>query len=348
MRFLIHTAILASAMFMEMEMGMEASMEAEIVQEHTKRLAQFGMSFHPDEPAKGVEESPVVKPEEHGKILSWLRLLSFSFILKSGAIMSSIILTLSPLRTVFNMRDTKSTLAYPPYTFFCVFSCGLQWCVYGTFAFLVTGNYGFLILVYSNCLGVVFGLYYIYTYVSNCHCEIRMSQYQQCCIFAFINFSFQAAIVSTLQHTRALLIVGTIAACKSVLVTAAPLAEIKRILAERDVSSMPKDLVLASFFASVLWFGCALMLHDTWILVPNACGLVLGAGQIYLLAAFGDLITPLKKAVMPYKKGAAAIYGTMQAAGGACSVGAEEAPESPWMCKVNDGTGGTGECPPAG
>merc|ERR1719502_2382859 len=122
-------------------------------------------------------EQPGLPEEPEGRIHHMLRLMSFSFLLKAGAICSSVLLTLSPLRAVWKMQEADETLTYPPFTFFCVAACGLQWCMYGSFAFLVTNNYGFLILVYSNILGVIMGTYYCYTYYSVCKCEIRLRQF---------------------------------------------------------------------------------------------------------------------------------------------------------------------------
>ena len=111
-------------------------LEAQMVASHNARLKEFGLSY---------TEPPV-------QVHQWLRFFTFSFLLKAAAIMSSIVLTLSPLRAISKIQQERDTLTYAPYCFFCVCVVGLQWCAYGTFAFLVTSNYGFLILVYSNVL----------------------------------------------------------------------------------------------------------------------------------------------------------------------------------------------------
>merc|ERR1719271_2387347 len=284
------------------------------------------MSFKRGDPAAsdgqpGLESAPEPPPE--GRIHRMLRLLSFSFLLKAGAICSSVILTLSPLRAVWRMQETKSTLNFPPYTFFCVAACGLQWCAYGSFAFLVTNNYGFLILVYSNILGVIMGSFYCYTYYSNIRDERRMSEFMGCVYAACANFCFEGVVIPTMPHPRALLIVGTLSAFFSVLVSFAPVADLQRILNKGDISGMPKDVVLASFTASIL--------------LPNFFGLVLGGFQIFLLAYFGGFgAIPTPFATVKAAKGS---YGTMQAP---MLVAEEEEAglgETPVFC----GTGGTGE-----
>jgi len=293
-------------------------MEATAMNAHQHRLAEFGLSFKKDGPVtvqmQGEEfaqrEQPglAVPEAPEGRVHHMLRLLSFSFLLKAGAICSSVLLTLSPLRAVWKMQEANNTLTYPPFTFFCVAACGLQWCMYGSFAFLVTNNYGFLILVYSNILGVIMGTYYCYTYFIVCKDEYRLRQFYGCLYAAIANYGFEAVVIPALPHPRALLIVGTLSAFYSVLVSFAPIADFQKIVLKGDVSGMPQDVVMASFVASVLWFGCALLLHDTWILVPNFFGLVLGGFQLFLLAYFGGYAATLKNSVKSTLK---VSYGTM-------------------------------------
>jgi hypothetical protein len=343
--------VMAGAMYSELNAAMtaEARMEAMQLNEHQKRLAEFGLSSKNPEPVQGEEWSSreghqgqpgLEAPPEEGRIHHMLRTMSFSFLLKAGAIMSSVMLTLSPLRTVWNMQEAKSTLTYPPFTFFCVAACGLQWCTYGSFAFLVTNNYGFLILVYSNVLGVIMGTYYCYSYYKCIQDEVRMRQFMGCLYAAAANYTFEGIIIPTLPHPRALLIIGTLSAFYSVLVSFAPIADLPKIIAKGDISGMPQDVVFASFVCSVLWFGCAVMLHDTWILVPNFTGIILGGFQLGLLAYFGG-IGARQKGAGGYMHIAKQSYGAMEQS---LMPPATEDPEPAVLDTPHcAGTGGTGD-----
>jgi solute carrier family 50 protein (sugar transporter) len=314
-------------------MSMEMMLEAQMVASHNNRLREFGLSYS-REPAAAPPAHGV--PEEPGAMHQWLRLLSFSFLLKAAAIMSSVVLTLSPLRAIWRIQQEKDTLTYAPYCFFCVAVCGLQWCAYGTFAFLVTSNYGFLILVYSNVLGVVMGTFYVYTYWCNMNCKLRKKQFMDCCYAAAAIYAFEATVVPSTSHARALLIVGTMSACMSVLVSCAPLAELKTIVKTKDASAIPSDIVCASFMASILWLACAVLLHDLWILVPNIAGLVLGGFQLFLLMVF----QPPKDKFATSKLDD--YYGTMDK--GAAVEEEEEEPLNQWVGEAGTGVcAGTGE-----
>jgi solute carrier family 50 protein (sugar transporter) len=315
-------------------MTMEAMLEMQVVASHNARLREFGLSYAVPLPVEKLHTPPKGVPEDASQMHQWLRLLSFSFLLKAAAILSSVVLTLSPLRIIFKIQLEKDTLTYAPYCFFCVAVCGLQWCAYGTFAFLVTSNYGFLILVYSNVLGVVMGTYYVYSYWCNMTDESRKKQFKNCCYVAASIYAFEATVVPSTSHARALLIVGTLSACMSVGVSCAPLAELKTILKTRDASSIPADISMASFAASILWLACAVLLHDLWILVPNVAGLVLGGFQLFLLAIFPNKdpqFAPVKKEDY---------YGALDKG---LAVEDCEEPASEWA-----GAAGTGECACAG
>merc|ERR1719443_2468945 len=142
------------------------------------------------------------------------------------------------------------------------------------------------------------GTYYVYTYWCNMNEGYRKKQFEQCCYAAAAIYAFEATVVPSTSHARALLIVGTMSACMSVLVSCAPLAELPTILKTKDASAIPNDISMASFAASILWLACAVLLHDLWILVPNIAGLILGGFQLFLLALFPNKdpqFVPVKK-----------------------------------------------------
>merc|ERR1719171_2640764 len=103
------------------------------------------------------------------------------------------------------------------------------------------------------------------------------------------------ALVSRSAET-ALLTSGGVAACLSVVVTVSPLATLGKVFRDRNVDSMPVDLVLASFFSSILWLTCGVMLVDWWIIVPNVVGILVGAFCVCLIAHFRPIAPVHEKA----------------------------------------------------
>lgn len=317
--------VVAAGYRSEQRLGTSAQMEAlaerKTVHELAERLDNFGLDVAPE--------------HEHLWLGVWLRYVTFAFLLKVGALTSSVIATLSPLRVVFAMKDARSTLTYAPYPFFMIFGAAFQWCIYGSLAFFVTHNYGFLILVYSNCFGVVMGVYYSYTYFTQCSHKERLQQFKYNATAVFATYMLEMLAVLFCSHTRVLFFVGTMSASMSVLVTAAPMGDLSYILKTRDISSIPSDVVLCGLVCSSLWLCCALMLRDMWILVPNFLGLILGTVQLMLLVVFdglGNLTAKLPVLSFYNKKKCESVtYG-------ACAT--EEAPESPKL--LYNGMGSTG------
>lgn len=321
-------------------MSMEAMMEAQMFAKQTARLEQFGVNYpehHAPEHSEVTEVPATTSRWSAETLFPWLHFISFSFLLKSGAIVSSFMGQMSPLPVIWTVKASQDTMQYPPFTFFCVFCCGLQWCVYGIFAFVVTRNYGFLILVYANACGVIMGAYYVSQYYRYCKIETRQRQLSSCAYMAVLSFATQALVIADVPHSRALLIVGTVSAGLSVMVTAAPLAELSTILKTKDVSSLPPEYVCCQFFASSLWFGCGLLLHDTWILVPNVFGLVLGGFQIFLLMNYGNLAQSLS-AGLSMKAQPAFIEQTKPASYGTLSTASEPASPVPAPIACTGGT----------
>lgn len=259
-----------------------SSSTMEMYRAHTKRLAEFGVDM-----SKKAEEQQPRESVWHERLERVWHSITFPFLLKSGALTSSVMMTLSPIRTINKIRSAQSTLKYAPYPFFLIFAVAFQWCVYGIFAFKVTANAGFMILVYSNILGVFMGAFYSYTYFNNIQDPKRYTQFWMTLQLVMVVYAAEAVLILEEAHPRALLIVGTVSAIMSVTVSASPLFDLPEVIRTQSSDSMPKDVVLATFFSSALWLSCAFMLKDLWILVPNAFGLVLGSLQILLLVMYG-------------------------------------------------------------
>merc|ERR1719379_1166024 len=97
-----------------------------------------------------------------------LHYLSFAVIIKVACMLSNVAFQVSPYPLVKGFKcegDTGDSDAGP---FVAIAFGGCQWCFYGFFAYFVTGKSGFLVLVYSNLLGAILGVYYTWAFQANC------------------------------------------------------------------------------------------------------------------------------------------------------------------------------------
>merc|ERR1719313_2741297 len=114
----------------------------------------------------------------------------------------------------------------------------------------------------------------------------------------------QFLLPKILPLESALLVVGTVSAIMSVVVTASPCAmEMTEILRKQSAEALPLDIILAGFASSGLWVCCGLILNDRWVFVTNFIGLFIGGLQLSLIASLPgtkDDTPPLQHLSMPF------------------------------------------------
>jgi solute carrier family 50 protein (sugar transporter) len=198
------------------------------------------------------------------------------------ATISNIVLQISPLRMVTDMRLEKSTMGYSAAPLTALTACGYQWSFYGYFAFSVTDNLGFLTLVYANVLGLVLGLYYVATYYVYSSASVWSRDN-----VAFLVLFLLEAVYCTVFETnveRALILAGLLSAALSILVSLAPMMSLATAVATKSTHALPVDIIVASFISSVLWTALGFSLGDRWVWLPNLTGTVLGLVQFTVIA----------------------------------------------------------------
>jgi solute carrier family 50 protein (sugar transporter) len=204
--------------------------------------------------------------------------------LKIMGTVSNIVLQLSPLRIVTDMRMKKSVLGLSPAPLIALTACGYQWSFYGYFAYITTDNIGFLTLVYANILGLVLGMYYLITFTV--YCDKQSSDSLLTYGFLSLIIFSGEAIYCFLESdpSKTLLCAGIISAILSILVSFSPMISLRTALRNISISALPVDIIVASFVSCLLWSLLGLLLHDPWVLIPNSAGLVLGLIQLLAVA----------------------------------------------------------------
>jgi solute carrier family 50 protein (sugar transporter) len=89
---------------------------------------------------------------------------------------------------------------------------------------------------------------------------------------------------------------GFIALIANVMMYAAPLSEAGTVIRTKSAESMPTDITVGVLAMSSAWlmFGCLKM--DWPIIVPNLCGVLVGAMQLGLIVVYGK---PVKTEMVP-------------------------------------------------
>lgn len=146
---------------------------------------------------------------------------------------------------------------------------GWQWCFYGTFAWLLTGRSGFLVLVQSNSLGALLGSYYIITFHRNCRNEHALSSLHRYFVAIAALVSLQVCGMVSLAPEHALFLSGMVASFCSFIGALSLLISVPSVIASQESSSIPGPLVLANFCSAIFWVICGWMLEDPLVTGPN-------------------------------------------------------------------------------
>mmetsp|Transcript_22288 Transcript_22288/g.39250 ORF Transcript_22288/g.39250 Transcript_22288/m.39250 type:complete len:511 (-) Transcript_22288:28-1560(-) len=196
--------------------------------------------------------------------------LSFALILKALCISSNVCVQATPMGTVraFSAKGDTGDLDMAPFIS-CAYG-GWQWCFYGLFAYLVTHKSGFLVLVYSNCVGATLGLYYVFAFNRNCKNRgmlDRTTTYYYPVLGTII--TVQVGAICTLQPVRALFFCGLISSSWSIIGSLSLLTTVPEVWRTRNSSSLQLPLLICGEVSAMLWFACGVMLWDPWITFPS-------------------------------------------------------------------------------
>jgi uncharacterized protein with PQ loop repeat len=194
--------------------------------------------------------------------------VSFAVFVKALCIASSVMVQVSPFPQVLRWKSQESTGQSDAAPFVSIAFGGCQWCFYGLFAWIVTGNSGFLVLVQANVLGAVLGTYYLSEFHRNCCSEMSMSSLKRYLAAISILVLVQVCAVTSLPVERALLLTGLVSSLCSFLSASAVLVTVPEVLRSKDSRSIPGIFAFANLCSSIIWSLCGWLLHDPMVLLP--------------------------------------------------------------------------------
>jgi len=220
-------------------------------------------------------------------LTAFLHYLSFAVVIKSMCMMSNVLFQVSPLPQVRHFQEKQTTGETDAAPFVAIAFGGSQWCFYGIFAYLVTGKSGFLVLVYSNFLGALLGVYYVLTFHTNC---TRLTQISGLSMYYRVVSAvvlIQIGAIAAMPRERALFISGLISSTCSIAQSLSGLVTLPHVIKTKCAASIPLPLCVACGISNGLWITCGLMLWDPWIICPNVVGLTLSLVSVGLYFYYG-------------------------------------------------------------
>eukprot|EP00928_Gymnodinium_smaydae_P049045 TRINITY_DN32882_c0_g1_i1.p1 TRINITY_DN32882_c0_g1~~TRINITY_DN32882_c0_g1_i1.p1 ORF type:complete len:345 (+),score=36.71 TRINITY_DN32882_c0_g1_i1:102-1136(+) len=220
---------------------------------------------------------------------SWyaaLRLtITLTAVIKFSCITSNVLLQASPIPVV-NQFKAQGTGDLDSAPFVAIAFCSCQSAFYGMFACCITGKSGFLVLLYSNILGLTMGSYYVYAFVTNCTNESVRQKTKLYFAFASVFMAVEMLCIVTMTGYHALFYVG-LASCTCSFISGLSLVTaVPEVLRTKCSKALPIQVLVPAEISSLLWFCCGVDLWDPYIALPNfvsfvVCLLALGLAWYY-------------------------------------------------------------------
>jgi uncharacterized protein with PQ loop repeat len=204
----------------------------------------------------------------------------------------NVIVQVSPYPQVLRWEQRRCTGDCDAAPYVAMAFQGWQWCYYGIFAFFITKRSGFLILVYSNILGAVFGTYYTSAFWRHCQLVEARQNLQKYFSSIAALVALQACACLTLPVERALFITGLVASFCSFVGAISMLVSLPMVIRTKDSRSIPGPLAIANLGSSFVWCICGWMLADPLIAAPNVVAMATCLICLYLKARYPSDDTP--------------------------------------------------------
>jgi len=178
--------------------------------------------------------------------------LTFAMFIKALCVAGNVLVQVSPFPSVKRWEQRGCTGEADSAPYVAIAFGGCQWCFYGIFAWLVTGRSGFLILVHSNFLGAVLGMYYVTTFFRNCRHSEGLRSLQKYLSAVTALALLQVCALSCLPAERALFLIGIISSFCSFINATSVLVTVPMVIRTKDSRSIPGPYALANLLSSMV------------------------------------------------------------------------------------------------
>merc|ERR1719420_589136 len=218
--------------------------------------------------------------------------------LQVGAVVTTVALQGSPLRSSLEIRRDRDVKRYDGYPYFTVLAGAMQWCIYGSTSALFLSDPSFWTMVFANGPGIFLGLFYISVFKRHCpkdDCRYpALDRYLT--IGVLIVLAEAAAFV--IFYKTAITWFGVLGAIGSAQIALSPFKTLPEVLETKSTRSWPVDLCLWSFIQSAATGGFGFAIGDPSIWVPNVIGVIAAGIQLTLVAIFREDVNGKNAAAM--------------------------------------------------
>lgn len=201
-------------------------------------------------------------------------------VFKTLPTLGSLAMYLSPAPRMYNIYKTKTTGEMLLLPIVCMFTNCHMWVMYGLFVDDVFP------LSTSMFIGECFAL--LYTVIFTVHTADRKAAFtiitvSLCTIalatlYALLSY---AGVTGQSNHSIGL-VLGYVGIATTLVFFSSPLATIRRVLRTKSAASIPIPLCAMGMTCNTLWIIYALIVTDTFILVPNVVALCFTLSQVLL------------------------------------------------------------------
>ncbi|PHJ24019.1 3 saliva family protein [Cystoisospora suis] len=236
-------------------------------------------------------ESRGVSPPHHSSSLVWSWLLSplasipafvasrVLWLMKVFAVLSAILMQLSPLPTIMRIKACCSTADLQGLPYVMLLLSAIVWLAYGMLRLDI-------VVLIPNITGVLLSTWYVRVFIRHCKNEEQnraMRIFIGSSLFLLASLLLIFLFLGLEQGTR---LIGLSAAVINVLSYAAPLSALRVILREKSTACLPVEISLGNWLCSSLWLFYGWLSVDLFILLPNLIGTLVGSVQIVLLLLY--------------------------------------------------------------
>jgi hypothetical protein len=208
--------------------------------------------------------------------------------LQVSAVVTTVALQGSPLRSVLEIRRAGDVMRYDGYPYFTVLAGALQWCIYGSTSAIFLNDPSFWTMVFANGPGIFLGIFYIFVFKRHCPKDDVRSPALDNYLMIGLGIVLAEIAAFVIFDKVAITWFGVLGAIGSAQIALSPFKTLPEVLKTKSTKSWPFDLCLWSFIQSTATGGFGFAIADPSIWVPNVIGVIAAGIQLTLVAMFRE------------------------------------------------------------